>query len=472
MAGHTLSKSTFIRARQCVKSLYLNKFHGNLRDRISPEQLAKFRRGTDIGKLARDLFPGGIDMSPRSPTQYQKKAEETASAMLNPAFSVIYEAVVKHNDVLIMLDILVRNKQGWDAYEVKSSLSVSETYQTDAALQYYVLNGAGIDILNFYLVFVNKDYIFEGELILHQLFTSISVIDQVKARLNEMESDIDHYKQILASGLVPEVPIGKQCHAPYPCDFIGHCWKNVSKTSILKLNAFPEAQLLGWFNEGIFEAEQIPSSMQLTGLQQKQIQSMVSHEVYWNKEELKKLVRPTRGASTVFMKTVLINPALPTRQGNKPYQPELLAIAITENGEQTEVFYFDQAKYLKSGSILQKINSIVNSYQHIILFDAPDFKQFMHFQHETEITEDLSNKIFDLKEALSALDFYHPQIDNYTDFDEVTRSMLQTKAPLKNETYLVSDLLATPEGNYFIKNSLSQYVKYLYQLYNLFNFQD
>lgn len=68
MEKHVLSKSTFIRSSQCLKSLYLYKYNYNLRDKLSPEQEALFSRGTNVGLIARNLFPGGIDCS-RKPVQ-------------------------------------------------------------------------------------------------------------------------------------------------------------------------------------------------------------------------------------------------------------------------------------------------------------------------------------------------------------------------------------------------------------------
>src|SRR5665647_3976043 len=56
-------KRQYIRGLQCYKSLYLNKFRPYLRDKISEEQLAKFARGHAVGKVAQQLFPGGIVMS-------------------------------------------------------------------------------------------------------------------------------------------------------------------------------------------------------------------------------------------------------------------------------------------------------------------------------------------------------------------------------------------------------------------------
>ena len=90
---HILSKSTYIKGEQCEKALYLFKNRPFLRDKLSMEQRAKFKRGTDVGILAQKYFPGGINMTPSSPSQFSKKVVETLKNLTNPAVNVMYEAV-------------------------------------------------------------------------------------------------------------------------------------------------------------------------------------------------------------------------------------------------------------------------------------------------------------------------------------------------------------------------------------------
>ena len=59
-ANTFLSKSQFIRGLQCHKSLYLHRYHPELRDELSSSQEALFQSGKDTGLLAQELFPGGI----------------------------------------------------------------------------------------------------------------------------------------------------------------------------------------------------------------------------------------------------------------------------------------------------------------------------------------------------------------------------------------------------------------------------
>ena len=113
----------------------MQKKHPYLRDKLSIEQRAKFQRGTDVGVLAHEYFPNGVDMSPNSPSQFPKKVAETWANLSNPEINVMYEAVFQYNDTLIMLDMLIRDGDRWLAVEVKSSLRLSDIYQNGAALQ-------------------------------------------------------------------------------------------------------------------------------------------------------------------------------------------------------------------------------------------------------------------------------------------------------------------------------------------------
>ena len=87
------------------------------------------------------LFPGGVVV----PFEGLTKEEQLAKSReeIDRGTKAIYEAAFSHDDVFVKADIVVRNRGGWDLYEVKSSTSVKEHYWDDVAIQYYVLSGAG-----------------------------------------------------------------------------------------------------------------------------------------------------------------------------------------------------------------------------------------------------------------------------------------------------------------------------------------
>ena len=224
---HILSKSTYIKGLQCEKALYMHKKHPYLRDKLSIEQRVKFQRGTDVGVLAHQYFPGGVNMAPNSPTQFPKRVKETMENLNNPEVNVMYEAVFQHNDTLVMVDLLVREGEQWQAIEVKSSLKLSPTYYKDAALQYYVLHGCGVPLSDFQLMYLNAGYVKNGPIDVKELFLLVSVMDYAKEQEPVIAANVERLKSVVALPHAPQVAIGPHCHEPYTCDFLGHCWKNV-----------------------------------------------------------------------------------------------------------------------------------------------------------------------------------------------------------------------------------------------------
>jgi len=78
----TISKSSFIRGTKCPKSLYLHFFQPEEQDEISEGQQNIFDTGHNVGFLAQQLFPGGIDASRCEPGQVQKALRYTQDLIL------------------------------------------------------------------------------------------------------------------------------------------------------------------------------------------------------------------------------------------------------------------------------------------------------------------------------------------------------------------------------------------------------
>ena len=100
-----ISKSAFIKAEQCLKHFFLYKNHPYLRDSLSKEKQLIFKRGTDVGIFAQQLFPGGIDVTAGEKRDQQLFAEKTKH-LIAQGTKTIYEATFIFDDLLVMVDIL------------------------------------------------------------------------------------------------------------------------------------------------------------------------------------------------------------------------------------------------------------------------------------------------------------------------------------------------------------------------------
>jgi len=278
-----------------------------------------------VGLLAQQLFPGGIDVSPASPKQYARSLAHTAD-LVQKGREVIYEAAFKHANTLIFLDILVRKGDAWDAYEVKSSVGISETYIQDAALQYNVLTGNGLQITQMVLIHVNPDYVLESEFKPDGYFRFTNVTEQVIAMQPWVEEMRMKAFAAMNAGSSPPVDIGTHCRQPYPCDFIGHCHKHLPAKSVFKLSFISSEQRWEWYYQGNRAVSDILPDTRFNPAQLRQWESIVQNRILFDAEALN--IRKPAFAGSVAVSVFWLRPAIPLLRGFRPYQPmPLMAVA-------------------------------------------------------------------------------------------------------------------------------------------------
>ena len=329
MEKHILSKSSFIAGLQCEKRLYLYKNgrrFGIERDEINAGTQARFDTGTDVGILAQGLFPGGVDASPANPWEYQKSVALTGE-LIARGETVIYEACFQFDKVMVAMDILVKHEDGWRAYEVKSSTEVKDVYRMDAAIQYYAITNGGVPLKDISIVFINNQYVKDGELDLQQLLTTESVLEDAKANQPAIPSQVRRFKSIVKSEEIPEKEIGPHCSDPYGCEFAGNCWKHIPDYSVLNISN------LGWdkrwelYNMGILKLEDIPKDYPMGNNQWMQVQSELNHETVINQEGIKSFLDGLN-YPLYYLDFETFGNAVPVLDKSRPYQQLLFQYSL------------------------------------------------------------------------------------------------------------------------------------------------
>ena len=317
LAQHLLSKSSFLKGVQCEKQLYLYKYHYEWMDEISSSQQAVFKRGTDVGILAQGLFPSGV-----KGTEDPKKSEEAINRthdLIEKGTNVIYEAAFEFNGILIISDIIVKDGKRWNIYEVKSSTSISETYLLDASIQYYVLKNSGLNIYDISIVYINNQYIRQGELDINLLFSIESVKELVLEQQSLVESESNRLKTVLRQKEIPNVPIGVQCFNPYQCSFYGTCWKDVPEYSVFDIANLKMEKKFELYNNGHVKFEDIPEEYKLNDKQRMQVDCHIDNKMVFDKKAVKEFLSGIK-YPIYFMDFETFMPAVPMFDNSKPYQ--------------------------------------------------------------------------------------------------------------------------------------------------------
>jgi len=319
MTKPALSKSTFIKGLQCEKALYLYKNNYNLRDETSPQLQAIFSQGTNVGILAQELFPNGIDASPSSYFKMQESVFKTLEFIENGE-QIIYEATFQFNGVIAALDILVKDTEGWKAYEVKSSTSVSDTYIYDAAIQYYTILNSGIDLKDISIVHINNQYVKNGAINVNELFTIESVYNCVQDVLPIIPNKIESFKELIKLNTVPNIDIGTHCDNPYACDFKGHCWKHIPPYSIFDIAGLTTSKKFDLYSEGIITFNQLNlDTAPFNGNQKMQVTSELEGKTFIDQANIKHFIN-NLNYPIYHLDFETMGPAVPIYNNSKPYQ--------------------------------------------------------------------------------------------------------------------------------------------------------
>lgn len=214
-----LSKSKYTRGMNCKKSLwlYVHKKNEQLFDDGSQ---FFFNRGYSVGELAQQFFPDG-KMAVLDEFPSFESAKRTQD-FIKQGVNTIYEATFIYNDTLIAVDILHKHNGKWGLYEVKSTNSVKPKHIKDIAIQYFVVNGCGLNISNVFIMHLNREYVRHRDIDVNKLFVSESVLDSVLPLQLEIPNNISSLNQMLNES-EPTVEMGEHCNTPYSCDFKEYC---------------------------------------------------------------------------------------------------------------------------------------------------------------------------------------------------------------------------------------------------------
>ena len=320
-----LSKSQFVRGMQCQKSLWLYKDKYELRTEPDDAQQAIFDTGTNVGVLAQQLFPDGIEFvyDPDRVDENIKKTQE----LMEAGTKTIYEAHFLHDNILVLVDILHKGEDGWEVYEVKSSTGLytdkknpefKAQYKYDIAVQYYVLKGNDIDVSKVSMVYVNNKYVFKDKLDIKQLFTDEDVTDIAVDYQSILKDDLINLRKML-DGDKPKIDIGPHCSEPYDCDFHDHCWKHIPATSVFDINRMRWNKKFEMYYNGIIKFEDIPADFPLNAKERLQVDTELNPKDFINPDGIMKFLEQLEGPiGMIDFET--FNPAVPSFDGQRPYQ--------------------------------------------------------------------------------------------------------------------------------------------------------
>lgn len=456
---HVLSKTSFIKSLQCQKQLYLYKNHYFLRDRLTPKQLAVFSRGHSVGKQAWELFPDGINAAPKSSMQYEKALALTQQLIFQQ-HPVFYEASFRFNQCLSILDILTNHNGELEAYEVKSSMSITETYLMDAAFQYYVMQGAGYAPKRFSLIIVNKDYLYRTDFKADDYFITKDVTEQVVALQPLISEQVKEAKHTINLSNSPIIELGLHCENPYKCDFVGFCRKKLPHPNVFSLTDISATEQYALYSQQKVSLAQISEDDLKSTTAQIQLFAHRDKQIHLDLPQMGDIV-PNTIAYWIWE-----SPAMPIIEHHTPYMPMLLGFAIKKLNQPASPEFHFLEKNENYTEFIARVKKRV-AENSLISYDIGDYSSVFNIE-KAQVS---------LLEWIKEKRFYHPGIMGNYELNHVAKICLPktqfniSNGKISHNEFLKAELLKAITEERAVSNEALLFIEnQLLKIESLWNF--
>lgn len=199
-----LSKSDYMLFLRHPAWLWLKKYDRNKLP-LSDENLqAMFDEGHLFESYAEQLFDNAVKLGFDNYHEYLQLPSRTLNAIKKNDLTVL-QGRFEADGLTCIVDALRPNPDGsFDLIEIKSGTKVKSEHEYDLAFQLLVLEKAGYEIRNIFVMHVNREFVKEGEIDVKKLVKSEEVTDQVRSLMSTTMLQVDMAKEVLSSKVMPD----------------------------------------------------------------------------------------------------------------------------------------------------------------------------------------------------------------------------------------------------------------------------
>jgi predicted RecB family nuclease len=313
-----LSKSRYLAGCQCTRRLWLGCYGRELATEPDAARAWRFDAGSEIGRHARALFPGGVLVG-EDAWRHGEAIVRTRQLLAAPAVPAIFEGAVAHAGVRIRADVLERLPGGaWGLREVKAAAHVKEVHLHDVAVQRIVLERAGLRVPSVEVIHVDPAYVRgAGDIDWPRFFKRVDVTAAIDPLLAAVPARVEALHRVCALADSPSVEPSTHCFSPHACEFWAHCTREKPVDWIFTLPGRP-SPFEALRAAGVERIADIPDGFPLSVLQAR-VRDVLRSGREFVASDLGGALVPL-GPPARYLDFETVNPAVPLYPGTRPYQ--------------------------------------------------------------------------------------------------------------------------------------------------------
>lgn len=488
-----VSKTTFQHFLLCPKDVWLKLHRPDLKEKFSFSEFEQhlMEQGNEVESLARDLFPGGIEVQTRG----EHAVEDTTRLMASKA-PAIFQATFIKDGYIVRNDMLKYNPETdlWDLYEVKGTNSMKldqkeRDHVTDVAFQVEIMRRAHVPLGRAHLIHLNKEYVRNGELNLNDLFTIEDITDAVEGRIPEILPKIEAAKEYLNQETEP----GGGCHCVYStrrnhCSTFAYSHPQVPEYSVHDISRIHKTKLANLVEQRVFSLSDVDTEAH--ALSKKQANQVHAHQRQTpviETEEIKMFL-DSLTFPLHFFDYEAYAPAIPAFSGYGPYKfiPFQFSLHTLHEpgGELSHTEFLHEEFSDPSELVVQKLKEVYTGGS-VIVWHASFEKTIVNAQiakrlpQHAEFIEKFNDAIVDLEKLFTAQSYIHHNFMGRTSIKKILPVLapefsykaldIQEGGQASNEWWRMVSPVTTPEEKAQIAKNLREYcgldTKAMYAIY-------
>ena len=420
-----LSKSSYCDCLQCEKIYWMKKH--KKQEASAEANDSALSRGKVVGEFAKGLFKNHVDVAADEDINLRVQKTEN---LLKDTPNVITEASFIFNNNFCSVDILKNDEDGVEIYEVKSSTKIKDIYRDDVAYQYYVLSNLGVNVKKASIVYINKEYVRQGDVDINQVFNTEDVTGICLQKKEEISDNIDFINEFMSmhdGSTEPSKDIGEHCFSPYMCSFWDYCTRKLPHPNVFDIRGMQTRTKLKKYNEGKVSFEDLenedinPKYLQQIDFELHDREPLINRDAI--KDFLSKLKYPL-----YFIDYEACQYAIPEYEGTRPYQQipfQYSLHIITDEGAPVE-----HKEFLAEADD----KNLIRTFAENMISDLPEKGSVIVY-----------NRTFEESHVNKKLAEMFP--DMACEIERINSNIVDLMVPFKNRDYYVRQM----QGSYSIK---------------------
>lgn len=428
-----ISKTHFQHFLHCPKDLWLKLHKPELASKfeMSEFEIHLLEQGNEVESYARNLFPGGIEVS----TTGEHAMEDTLRLMAERT-PVLFQATFIADGFIVRNDVLKFNTETglWDLYEIKGTNSMKldqkvRDHLTDLAFQAAVMRRANVPLGRCFLVHLNKEYVRSGELDIQALFTIEDLTEAVNTHMAVIEPKMEAAKEYLSRESEP----AGGCECVYAtrrnhCSTFSYSNPHIPEYSVHDISRIHATKLGRMVEASTFALDELDPVVH--NLSEKQTNQVVAHQTKRTvvdeeaiKEALDGLQYPL-----YFFDYEAYAPAIPAFSGYSPYKfiPFQFSMHILRApGAELEQVEFLHTEFSDpSQAVAEKLQEVYRGGS-VIVWHATFERSFINdnivkrLPQYAVFFERFNAAMFDLEKMFVEQHYIHPRFKGRTSIKKV-----------------------------------------------------